>query len=293
MLLIGLGLGIGALLIAQRDGGTDADPQTTPEVEPSPDITPDEVDDPESAETVPVVPATTEAIVPDTEPSTSVEAVTDPEPAPTTQPPVQSTTTVLVVEEPVAEVVPPTTVADPTPDAVLPDESVATVRNGQIFLEGAVPNQEAGDAIAALAGEILGPDNVFNNYVIDPAAGDPNLGNVTVEDTINFATDSAALLDPNEPLLGQGLALMNIRPAMTVTIVGHTDSRGSAEGNKTLSLARAETVKAWFVDRGIDADRLATAGAGATEPIASNETAAGRTENRRIQFFLENILGGA
>jgi OmpA-OmpF porin, OOP family len=170
-------------------------------------------------------------------------------------------------------------------------ESKAVVRDGQIFLEGAVPTAEAGVAIEALAAEILGPDNVFNDYVVDPRAGDPNLGNITVEDTINFATDSAVVLPEAETLLNQGLALLTLRPAMTIHIVGHTDDRGTAESNHELSTRRAEAVKDWFVERGVDPSRLTTEGVGEDEPIAENHTAEGRRLNRRIQFFLENILG--
>jgi outer membrane protein OmpA-like peptidoglycan-associated protein len=170
------------------------------------------------------------------------------------------------------------------------EESSGVVRSGQIFLTGAVPTVESGERIAALAATILGPENVINNYVIDPRASDPNLGNLTVEDTINFATDSTDILPGSETLLNQGLALLTIRPAMTVTIVGHTDSRGTDLANQELSLGRAEMVMQWFVDRGISADRFTVVGAGSSEPLADNETAEGRRTNRRIQFFLENIL---
>jgi OOP family OmpA-OmpF porin len=182
---------------------------------------------------------------------------------------------------------------DAAPTEVEIPESKAVVRGGQIFLEGAVPTAEAGAEIEALAVEILGEGNVFNDYVVDARAGDPNLGNITVEDTINFEPDSAVILPDGEGLLNQGLALMTIRPAMTITIVGHTDSRGSDEVNRLLSEQRAESVKQWFVDRGIDPSRLTTRGAGETEPIADNATQDGRRLNRRIQFFLENILGEA
>lgn len=171
------------------------------------------------------------------------------------------------------------------------EESKAVVRGGQIFLTGAVPTVEAGAEIEALAAEILGPDNVINEYVVDPRAGDPNLGNITVEDTITFPADSAVIDPSSEGLLNQGLVLMNIRPAMTITVVGHTDSVGSDAYNLTLSEARAESVSKWFVDRGIDASRLTAIGRGESEPIADNETRDGRRLNRRIQFFLENILG--
>ncbi len=216
-------------------------------------------------------------------PETTVTPTTSPAPATTTAAP----TTV----SPVVTVAPPVSVPDSTPSDPNLEESKAVVRNGQIYLTGAVPTAEAGLRIEALASEILGPENVFNNYVVDPGAGDPNLGNITVEDTITFATNSSVIQQSSEPLLNQGLALLTIRPAMTITIVGHTDSRGTDATNLQLSQARAEAVKQWYVDRGIDANRLSALGRGASEPIASNDTADGRRLNRRIQFFLENILG--
>ncbi len=186
----------------------------------------------------------------------------------------------------------PDPVVVPAPDVAAADvpESKAVVRGGQIFLEGAVPTAEAGELIAALAAEILGPDNVFNNYIVDPRASDPNLGNVTVEDTINFATGSATILPEGEGLMNQALALMTIRPSVTVVVVGHTDDRGSDEYNLELSVQRAEAVKRWLTDRGIDGARLTVVGKGEAEPIADNSTSEGQRLNRRIQFFIENLL---
>ena len=187
-------------------------------------------------------------------------------------------------------VVPAEPEPEPAADVAEVAESKAVVRGGQIFLEGAVPTAESGELIAALAAEILGPDNVFNNYVVDPRASDPNLGNVTVEDTINFPTGSSQILPESEALLNQALALMTIRPSVTVIVVGHTDSRGSDEYNIELSLQRAEAVKTWLTDRGIDGARLTVVGKGESEPIADNSTGEGQRLNRRIQFFLENLL---
>ena len=78
---------------------------------------------------------------------------------------------------------------------------------------------------------------------------------------------------------------------MTITIVGHTDDVGTDQFNLDLSLDRAEAVKKWFTDRGVDPARLTAAGEGESMPIADNSTPEGREANRRIQFFLENILG--
>ncbi|MFT2536497.1 OmpA family protein, partial [Escherichia coli] len=72
------------------------------------------------------------------------------------------------------------------------------------------------------------------------------------------------------------------QPKLTVQIDGHTDSVGSAAYNLALSKKRAESVRAYLVSKGIDASRLAAEGYGKTKPIASNDTEAGRAENRRV-----------
>ena len=67
-----------------------------------------------------------------------------------------------------------------------------------------------------------------------------------------------------------------------VEIGGHTDSAGAAEYNLALSERRAKTVQAYLAGRGVDIERLKYRGYGETQPIASNETPAGRAENRRV-----------
>ena len=93
---------------------------------------------------------------------------------------------------------------------------------------------------------------MINNYTIDSRAGDPNLGNVRVDDNVLFETGSAKIAPAFEPLLNQALALMTIRPAMTMTVIGHTDSRGDEVDNLRLSFDRAQAVVVWLVERGID-----------------------------------------
>ncbi|MFK8026115.1 MAG: OmpA family protein [Ilumatobacter sp.] len=195
---------------------------------------------------------------------------------------------------PATTVAPETTVAPPTTVAghEVP-ESRAIVRQGQIFLEGAIPDEETGREIEELAAAVLGPDNVINNYIVDPAASDPNLGNITVEDTINFESGESEILPESEGLLNQGLLLFNLRPAMTITIVGHTDSVGTEEDNLALSGERAGAVRAWFIDRDVDPDRIDVFAAGEGSPIADNDTVQGRLLNRRIEFILVNVLAEA
>ena len=66
--------------------------------------------------------------------------------------------------------------------------------------------------------------------------------------------------------------------------VGHTDSVGSDAYNQALSLARAESVKAYLVSQGIPAARIRTDGKGESQPVADNATAAGRAKNRRVEI---------
>ncbi len=75
-------------------------------------------------------------------------------------------------------------------------------------------------------------------------------------------------------------------PSLSITVTGHTDNTGSETANLDLSKARAESVVAYMSERGIKPARLKANGAGSALPIASNEDAAGRQINRRIEFEL-------
>lgn len=78
-------------------------------------------------------------------------------------------------------------------------------------------------------------------------------------------------------------------PSLSISVTGHTDNRGNEAANRALSQARAESVVAYLTEHGIDPGRLYASGAGSDKPIASNEDAAGRRVNRRIEFELRNI----
>jgi OmpA-OmpF porin, OOP family len=78
--------------------------------------------------------------------------------------------------------------------------------------------------------------------------------------------------------------IMKKNPDLKVEVDGHADSTGAAAYNMTLSEKRAEAVKKYFVDQGIDPDRLTTKGFGITKPAASNDTREGRAKNRRVEL---------
>jgi outer membrane protein OmpA-like peptidoglycan-associated protein len=79
-----------------------------------------------------------------------------------------------------------------------------------------------------------------------------------------------------------------------VAIEGHTDSVGSDQYNQDLSEHRAEAVRDYFVQQGISSSAVEARGFGKSEPIASNDTAEGRQQNRRVELVLSgDAIGGA
>ena len=100
---------------------------------------------------------------------------------------------------------------------------------------------------------------------------------------INFDVDSDAIRPDAEPALNQILEALAARPEMAVAIEGHTDSDASDQYNLDLSGRRANSVVAWLVDKGASAAKLTAAGKGEAEPIADNETSAGKASNRRVE----------
>jgi OOP family OmpA-OmpF porin len=79
-------------------------------------------------------------------------------------------------------------------------------------------------------------------------------------------------------------------PDLSVVIEGHTDSVGTAAYNKKLSQERADAVKKYMVEKGIDANRLKAQGFGEDKPIASNETNEGQQQNRRVEAAVDYII---
>lgn len=101
---------------------------------------------------------------------------------------------------------------------------------------------------------------------------------------VQFETNKADLKASAYPALEAVAEALKAQPNLNVQIEGHTDSTGKKDYNQQLSQRRAESVMKYLNAKGIAAERMTATGYGMTRPIASNDTAQGRTENRRVEF---------
>jgi outer membrane protein OmpA-like peptidoglycan-associated protein len=105
---------------------------------------------------------------------------------------------------------------------------------------------------------------------------------------VNFETGKSELTAESKTILDGVAESLVANDEIKVQVAGHTDNTGSAALNNRLSKARAESVRAYLVEKGVAANRLTAVGFGPSKPIASNKTAAGRAQNRRVELTRTN-----
>ncbi len=99
----------------------------------------------------------------------------------------------------------------------------------------------------------------------------------------NFETGKADLKEESYKVIDELVAYLNRKDDERIELGGHTDNVGTAKSNQVLSEARANTVRAYLLMKGIDPNRVTAKGYGLSVPIASNKTADGRAQNRRTE----------
>src|SRR5690606_21797689 len=109
---------------------------------------------------------------------------------------------------------------------------------------------------------------------------------VKFDSGILFDFDKADLKPNAKENIRKLVASLNENSDTDILVVGHTDNVGRAEYNQGLSERRAASVKSYAVAQGLSSGRIKTKGMGANEPISSNETDAGRAENRRVEIVI-------
>ena len=109
---------------------------------------------------------------------------------------------------------------------------------------------------------------------------------LVMPENVTFATGSAVLSDNAQFALNSAAQTLVQYPDTTLTINGHTDNTGSNAVNNPLSQHRAQAVAYYLQSRGVAASRLAVYGYGSHMPAASNATAEGRAQNRRVEILI-------
>lgn len=102
---------------------------------------------------------------------------------------------------------------------------------------------------------------------------------------VNFDTNQATLTQAGRDIIDQNAETLKQWADAKIVITGHTDSRGSEQYNLDLSFRRAQAVRDYLISKGIPATLLITRGLGEARPIADNNTAAGRSKNRRVELI--------
>lgn len=157
---------------------------------------------------------------------------------------------------------------------------------GKDAVKGAI----LGAAAGAVAGNILDRQAAaLEQSISNPNIQIVNNGSylqVIMPEGILFATDSAAVSGPAQNDLYAVARNLNEYPNSRVEVIGHTDSTGAASYNQDLSQRRAQSVAGILAASGVASGRLVAVGRGESQPIASNDTAAGRAQNRRVEIII-------
>jgi OOP family OmpA-OmpF porin len=159
-----------------------------------------------------------------------------------------------------------------------------SVQGNTVEIKGEVANEALRQQVASEIAQALDPSYTVRNglrvAVQEQAVVDQTLANRIVE----FEPGSAVLRPAGTLILDEMAAALGKLKDRRFEVIGHTDGSGSRAGNVSLSLARAQAVKAYLIGKGLAAERIATSGMGPDQPVASNDSDEGRARNRRIEF---------
>lgn len=143
---------------------------------------------------------------------------------------------------------------------------------------------------ASAEGYLNTVDSVWiNDREVTPVTKDIVLQPIEIGVTVRlkniyFDFDKTTLKNESFPELNKVVDFLKQNPSVEIEISGHTDSKGSDDYNLTLSQGRSEAVVAYIISQGIDSYRLTAHGYGESKPIDTNDSDAGRANNRRVEF---------
>ncbi len=159
-----------------------------------------------------------------------------------------------------------------------------SVQGQTVDLRGEVGNEAQRQQVVSEVAQALNPTYSVRNGLRVAVREQALVDQALAQRIVEFEAGSAVLRPEGLKILDEmALALTQLQ-GKRIEVIGHTDALGHRPGNISLSLARAQAVKAYLVGKGLPAERLQTSGMGPDQPVASNDTEDGRARNRRIEF---------
>jgi OmpA-OmpF porin, OOP family len=157
--------------------------------------------------------------------------------------------------------------------------------NGNVIdLKGEVGNEAVRQQIVSDMSTRLNSTYTVNNGLRVGAAGQDQVDLALANRTIEFETGNATLTGSGRQVLDLLAPVLQRLTGRNFEVTGHTDALGSRPQNIALSAARADAVKRYLISKGIAADNVTTTGVGPDRPLVSNDSAEGRSRNRRIEL---------
>ncbi len=180
-------------------------------------------------------------------------------------------------------------------DGVIDDQdacpAIAGVATSDPKTNGCPPPPKDTDSDGIVDPEDACPDQPGEKSADPKKSGCPKAvvvkGEIKILERIEFDTGKATIRPESDPVLQAVLKVLKAHPEINqVRVEGHTDNRGVKGLNLTLSRNRAASVVKWLVDHGIESKRLTSQGFGQDKPIDTNDSDAGRQNNRRVEFHI-------
>lgn len=163
------------------------------------------------------------------------------------------------------------------------------VSGTQIAIRGNVANEAQRQQVVSDMATALNPTYTVDNGLVVAGGSAQNVLDKTLSNrVVEFESNAATLTPVGRAILDEMAAAIKQIGTPKVQVIGHTDSSGNRLANLSLSLARANTVRTYLIDKGIPAEALKAVGSGPDHPVTSNDTPEGRAKNRRIEFHLTN-----
>jgi len=159
-----------------------------------------------------------------------------------------------------------------------------SVQGQTVDLRGEVGNEAQRQQVVSEVAQALNPTYSVRSGLRVAVREQAVVDQALAQRIVEFEAGSSVLRPEGQQILDEMAVALSSLQGKRIEVIGHTDALGHRPGNISLSLARAQAVKAYLVSKGLAADRLQTSGMGPDQPVANNDTEEGRARNRRIEF---------